>query len=78
MFCKHCRNLMKRVMRFENGNSYELYRCPKCYAEIKPKHFFFKKEETSKRNTVMNKSKILVKKPTNKPIKKTNKKRRGR
>lgn len=41
MFCKHCGCFMKKVTRFENGNSYRLYRCPKCSTETKPKYFFF-------------------------------------
>lgn len=76
MFCKHCRNLMKRVMRFENGNSYRLYRCPKCYTETKPKRFFFEDEEIRQNNATTNKSRKPVKKPANKPIKK--KKKRGK
>lgn len=51
MFCKHCRSLMKSVMRFEDGKSYRLYRCPKCYSETKPKRFTFDDEEISKNNT---------------------------
>ena len=70
MFCKHCRNLMKKVMRFENGKSYKLYRCPKCYSETKPKRFFFKDKEISRNNVNNNK----LKKSIHKPIKK-NKKR---
>lgn len=65
MFCKHCRSLMKSVMRFEDGKSYRLYRCPKCYSETKPKRFTFDDEEISKNNT-------------NKPIKKTKKKKKKR
>lgn len=76
MFCKHCRSLMKSVMRFEDGKSYRLYRCPKCYSETKPKRFTFDDEEISKNNTKTNKSRKLVKKPANKPIKK--KKKRGK
>ena len=79
MFCMHCRSLMKSVMRFEDGKSYRLYRCPKCYSETKPKRFTFDDEEISKNNTKTNKSRKPVKKPVNKPIKKTNKKKkRGR
>ena len=79
MFCKHCRSLMKSVMRFEDGKSYRLYRCPKCYSETKPKRFTFDDEEISKNNTKTNKSRKPVKNPANKPIKKTNKKKkRGR
>jgi len=79
MFCKHCRSLMKSVMRFEDGKSYRLYRCPKCYSETKPKRFTFDDEEISKNNTKTNNSRKPVKKPANKPIKKTNKKKkRGR
>jgi len=79
MFCKHCRSLMKSVMRFEDGKSYRLYRCPKCYSETKPKRFAFDDEEISTNNTKTNKSRKPVKKPANKPIKKTNKKKkRGR
>ena len=78
MFCKHCRSLMKSVMRFEDGKSYRLYRCPKCYSETKPKRFTFYDEEISKNNTKNNKSRKPVKKPASKPIKKTNKKKRGR
>ena len=76
MFCKHCRSLMKSVMRFEDGKSYRLYRCPKCYSETKPKLFTFDDEEISKNNTKTNKSRKPVKKPANKPIKK--KKKRGK
>lgn len=76
MFCKHCRSLMKSVMRFEDGKSYRLYRCPKCYSETKPKRFTFGDEEISKNNTKTNKSRKPVKKPANKPIKK--KKKRGK
>lgn len=78
MFCKHCRSLMKSVMRFEDGKSYRLYRCPKCYSETKPKRFTFDDEEISKNNTKTNKSRKPVKKPANKPIKKTNKKKKKR
>lgn len=78
MFCKHCRSLMKSVMRFEDGKSYRLYRCPKCYSETKPKRFTFDDEEISRNNTKTNKTRKPVKKPANKPIKKTNKKKRGR
>lgn len=73
MFCRHCRSLMKKVMRFENGKSYILYRCPKCYAETKAKRFFFNNEEISMKNTETNKSMKVV----NKTIKK-NKKKRGK
>lgn len=76
MFCKHCRSLMKSVMRFEDGKSYKLYRCPKCYSETKPKRFTFDDEEISKNNTKTNKSRKPVKKPANKSIKK--KKKRGK
>lgn len=41
MICKRCGVLMKHVMRFENGKSYELYRCPKCWYETKKKPLFF-------------------------------------
>ena len=79
MFCKHCISLMKRVMRFENSNSYRLYRCPKCHTETKPKRFFFEDEEIRQNNTNTNKSRKQVKKPANKPPKKNIKqKRRGR
>lgn len=78
MFCKHCRSLMKSVMRFEDGKSYRLYRCPKCYSETKPKRFTFDDEEISKNNTNTNKSRKPVKKPANKPIKKTKKKKKKR
>lgn len=44
-------------MRFENGKSYKLYRCPNCYRETKPKRFFFEYEEISKRNTQTDKLK---------------------
>ena len=74
MFCKHCRSLMKSVMRFEDGKSYRLYRCPKCYSETKPKRFTFDDEEISKNNTKTNKSR----KPVKKPIKNTKKKKRGK
>ena len=75
MFCKHCRSLMKSVMRFEDGKSYRLYRCPKCYSETKPKRFTFDDEEISTNNTKTNKSREPVKKPI-KNIKK--KKKRGK
>lgn len=78
MFCKHCRNLMKSVMRFEGGKSYRLYRCPKCYSETKPKRFTFDDKEISTNNAKTNKSRKPVKKPVSKSIKKTNKKKRGR
>lgn len=78
MFCKHCRSLMKRVIRFEDGKSYRLYRCPKCYYETKPKRFTFDDKDISTNNTNNNKSIKPVKKPANKPIKKTNKKKRGK
>lgn len=70
MFCKHCRSLMKSVMRFEDGKSYRLYRCPKCYSETKHKRFIFEDEEISTNNANTNKSRKMVKK--------TNKKKRGR
>lgn len=41
MFCKHCKSMMKRVFRFQNGKSYKLYRCPRCHSETKPIPYFF-------------------------------------
>ena len=41
MFYKHCRSLMKSVMRFEDGKSYRLYKCPKCYSETKTQTLYF-------------------------------------
>lgn len=70
MFCKHCMTPMKKVMRFEKGNSYKLYRCPICYSETKPKRFFFEDEEIRRNNTNNNK--------TQKPKKPPNKKKRGK
>lgn len=57
-------------MRFEDGKSYRLYRCPKCYSETKHKRFIFEDEEISTNNANTNKSRKMVKK--------TNKKKRGR
>lgn len=73
MFCKHCRSFMKSVMRFEDCNSYRLYRCPKCYSETKPKRFTFDDEEISTNNTKTNNSRKPVKKPINEPGKKPTK-----
>lgn len=50
MFCKHCNSLMKRVLRFENGKSYRLYKCPKCYMETKPIPYFFNDLEIRRNN----------------------------
>ena len=63
MFCRHCRSLMNKTMRFENGTNYYLYKCPNCYYETKPKLLFFK----ARRNN--------LEKYPNKQIKKYNKKR---
>lgn len=54
LFCKHCKTLMKKVIRFENGNFYKLSRCPKCYTEMKPKRYFFEDEQISRNNTKAN------------------------
>lgn len=71
MFCQHCKSVMKRVYRFENGKSYKLWKCPKCYIETKPRPYRFTDElEVSQNNTPTNK-------PIKKPIKKLNKKKRG-
>ena len=59
-------------MRFEDGKSYRLYRCPKCYSETKPKCFTFDDEEISTNNIKTNKSR----KPVKKPIKNINKKKK--
>lgn len=70
MFCNHCRSLMKRTIRFENGKTYKLYRCSICYSETKPKRFFFEDEEIRQNNTDNNKTK--------KPKKPPNKRKRGK
>lgn len=54
MFCKHCHSLMKNTFRFENGKSYRLYKCPKCYTETKPIPYFFKDEEIRRNKTITN------------------------
>ena len=54
---------MKRVLRFENGKSYRLYKCPKCYMETKPIPYFFKDEQIIRNNS----------KTANKPTKKRGK-----
>ena len=59
-------------MRFEDGKSYRLYRCPKCYYETKPKRFTFDDEEISTNNTKTNK----LRKPVKKSIKNINKKKK--
>ena len=59
-------------MRFEDGKSYRLYRCPKCYSETKPKRFTFDDEEISTNNTKTNK----LRKPVKKSIKNINKKKK--
>ncbi len=78
MFCNRCRLMMVRVFRFENGKSYTLYRCPKCYEETKQRPYSFIDYEISKKNTKTNKLRKPVKKPANRPVKKTNKKKRGK
>ena len=74
MFCKHCEILMKPVMRFENGNSYRLYRCPKCFSETKPRRFFFNDVKASMKNT----DTYFTERKLRNPIKNKNKKRRGK
>lgn len=47
MFCKRCNIQMKSVMRFENGKSYSLHRCPKCYYETKKQPLIFNSKTNS-------------------------------
>lgn len=47
MFCKRCNIQMKKVMRFENGKSYHLYKCPQCYYETKKQPFIFSSKNKS-------------------------------
>lgn len=47
MFCRRCNVQMKSVMRFENGKSYSLHRCPKCYYETKKQPLFFNSKTKS-------------------------------
>ena len=47
MFCRRCNIQMKSVMRFENGKSYSLYRCPKCYYETKKQPLIFNSKTKS-------------------------------
>ena len=50
MVCSKCIRPMKRVLRFNGKTSYELYKCPICGAESKPKPFIFDRENLSLRN----------------------------
>ncbi len=62
MFCYRCRLMMKKVFRFENGKSYKLYKCPKCYEETKPRPYSFATFEISGNNTPANNKKKGFKK----------------
>lgn len=74
MFCKYCNHLMKKVMHFEDGKSYRLYRCPKCYAETKLKRLLFLDEQIRQKNNVTNRRENQIKKP----IRNKSKKKRGK
>lgn len=41
---------MEHLMRFENGKSYELYRCKNCYQESKKTILMFDKTKTEQQN----------------------------
>lgn len=47
MFCRRCNVPMKKVMRFENGKSYSLQKCPQCYYETKKQPFIFNIKDNS-------------------------------
>ena len=47
MVCSKCIRPMKRVLRFAGKVSYELYKCPVCGAESKPKPLILDRENLS-------------------------------
>lgn len=49
MLCCKCIVPMKHVLRFMNGKSFELYRCPRCSYESKATPYSFNKEISQKR-----------------------------
>lgn len=49
MFCKVCDKPMKHIMRFDGGNSYELFQCPSCYWESKKTTLKFPITKTEQR-----------------------------
>lgn len=49
MLCRHCKRQMKHVLSFDKNNVYELYRCPKCYAETKKVPFSFEQKARQKK-----------------------------
>lgn len=61
MFCRRCNIQMNKTMRFENGKSFSLHKCPKCYYETKPTPLFFDERNISaKSNTKERKKKCIV------------------
>jgi len=48
MLCKRCNALMKETIRFENGKSCRLFKCPDCHKEIKVKNKFTVENNKSK------------------------------
>lgn len=54
MRCKHCNKQMKHVLRFDENNMYEFYRCPQCYSESKRLPYSFKQEIRQKKYKKMN------------------------
>ncbi len=51
MDCRHCRNMMKKVLRFDKDKSYKLYRCPNCYSETKQKNIFLNSINKTEKHT---------------------------
>lgn len=49
MFCKKCNQVMKHVMSFYDGKSYEFHRCPCCWYESKKIPLIFKDKEVNQK-----------------------------
>ena len=57
MLCKFCGKPMKHSIRGKEGKIYDIYKCPKCYAETKPALILMFNEEKSKiKGTTINKN----------------------
>lgn len=50
VICEHCNVPMKYVMRFEQGKSFRLRKCPKCYYETRQSPLIFEDEETTQQS----------------------------
>ena len=48
--CPRCHTLMKYVMRFTDGKSYYLYKCPKCWRETRQIPLVFKEQTLTQKN----------------------------